>query len=90
MFLYSTVSTLNPEGREIRTTCSLRSIGGNLTDCRNGGHNFSQFKLVQNGGFTRGVQPDHQDPHLLLAEETLHRSQVICIIFLETSINLLI
>ncbi len=55
MFLYSTVSTLNPvrEGDTARgneQTC--------VTDRRNGGNDLSQFQFVQNRRFTRGVQPD--------------------------------
>ena len=61
-----------------------------LTYGGDGGNNLSKLELVENSRLSGGIEPDHQDPHLLLAEETLHRSQVICIIFLETSINLLI
>ena len=61
-----------------------------LTYGGDGGDNLPKLELVENSRLSSGIEPDHQDPHLLLAEETLHRSQVICIIFLETSINLLI
>ena len=61
-----------------------------LTYGGDGGDNLPKLELVENSRLSGSVEPDHQDPHLLLAEETLHRSQVICIIFLETSINLLI
>ena len=61
-----------------------------LTYGGDGGDNLSKLELVENSRLSGGIEPDHQDPHLLLAEETLHRSQVTCIIFLETSINLLI
>ena len=61
-----------------------------LTYGGDGGNNLSKLELVENSRLSGSIEPDHQDPHLLLAEETLHRSQVICIIFLETSVNLLI
>ena len=48
-----------------------------LTYGGDGGNNLSKLELVENGGLPRSIEPDHQDPHLLLAEETLHRSQVI-------------
>lgn len=40
-----------------------------LTDGGNGGDDLAEFEFVEDGGFTGGVQPDHEDPHLLLAEE---------------------
>ena len=39
------------------------------TDGRDGGDNLAQLELVQDGGLTGGIQSDHQDTHLLLAEE---------------------
>lgn len=40
-----------------------------LTDGWNGGDDLSELELVQDGRFTGGVESDHQDSHLLLAEE---------------------
>ena len=48
-----------------------------LTYGGDGGDNLPKLELVENRRLSSGVEPDHQDPHLLLAEETLHRSQVI-------------
>ena len=48
-----------------------------LTYGGDGGDNLSKLELVENSRLSGSVEPDHQDPHLLLAEETLHRSQVI-------------
>lgn len=41
--------------------------GSGLTDCRNGGDDFTELELVQDGGLTGGVKTDHQDAHLLAA-----------------------
>lgn len=82
MFLYSTVSTLNPEaGISFRNRClhfpasglrkaHHRVAGGEevgLTNCRDGGDDFTELELVQDGGLTSGVKTDHQDAHLLAA-----------------------
>jgi hypothetical protein len=70
MFLYSTVSTLKPEefDREKRAFHSrLRGIDvslpgeisdAKLTDGRDGGHDFAQLQLVEDGGFSSSVQTD--------------------------------
>jgi len=39
------------------------------TDCGDGGHDLTELKLIQDGGLTGGVETDHKDPHILLAEE---------------------
>ena len=36
-----------------------------LTDCGDGGNNFTELKLVENSGLSGSVQTDHQDTHLL-------------------------
>jgi hypothetical protein len=42
-----------------------------ITDGRDGGHDLSELQLVQNGGLPCSVEADHQDPHLLLREQSL-------------------
>ena len=44
-------------------------VENTLTDSRNSSDNFAKLELVKNGGFTGSIETDHQDPHLLLAEE---------------------
>lgn len=39
--------------------------GEGLTDCGDGGDDFTQLQLVQDGGFTSSVKTDHQNPHFL-------------------------
>lgn len=39
------------------------------TDGWNGGDDLTQLQLVQDGGFTGGIQADHQDSHFLVAKE---------------------
>ena len=39
---------------------------GKHTDGRDGGDDLTKLQLVKNGGFTGGVETDHQNPHLLL------------------------
>ena len=66
MFLYSTVSTLKPA--EVRTKTHS---AGRQTDGGDGGHDLTQLELVQNCGLSSCVKSDHQNAHLLLAEEAL-------------------
>ena len=40
------------------------------TDCGDGGDDLSELQLVEDCGLSRSVQPDHQDPHLLLSEQS--------------------
>lgn len=85
MFLYSTVSTLNPalgvsfrEGfqhlpvrlmncQERITVSPVDGSGSGLTNRGNGGDDFTELELVQDGGLTGGVKTDHQNAHLLAA-----------------------
>jgi hypothetical protein len=41
-----------------------------LTDGGDGGDDLSKLELVEDGGLSGGVKSDHEDAHLLLAEET--------------------
>ena len=45
-----------------------------LTNGRNGGDNFAQLELIQDGGFTGGVETNHQNAHFLLAKELREKS----------------
>ena len=45
-----------------------------ITDGWDGGDDLSQLELVEDGGLSGGVQPHHEDPHLLLAEEALEQA----------------
>lgn len=36
------------------------------TDSRDGGDDFTKLQLVQNSGFTGGIETDHENSHLLL------------------------
>lgn len=38
---------------------------GGLTDCRDGGDDFTQLQLIEDGGLSCSVQTDHQNSHLL-------------------------
>jgi hypothetical protein len=40
-----------------------------LTDGGDGGDDLAELELVEDGGFTGGVEANHEDPHLLLGEE---------------------
>lgn len=39
--------------------------GEGLTNCGDGGDDFTQLQLIQDGGLSGGVETDHQDSHLL-------------------------
>ena len=77
MFLYSTVSTLNPEISQLvslpRSDIASMKIGEERTDCGDGGNDFTKLELIQDGGLSGSVKPDHQDSHLLLAPETIEQ-----------------
>ena len=45
-------------------------------DGGDGGDNLAQLELVEDGRLTGRVQPDHQDPHLLLAKQVLEQADV--------------
>jgi hypothetical protein len=67
MFLYSTVSTLKPEGR---TVSALRGLGSRTSRRTNGGDrgdDFTELQLVQNGRLSGSIEANHQNTHLLLA-----------------------
>lgn len=40
---------------------------GQLTDRGDGGDDFTELQLVQDGGLSGGIKTNHQNPHLLLA-----------------------
>ena len=40
-----------------------------LTDGGDGGHDLAELELVEDGGLSGGVEPHHEDPHLLLGEQ---------------------
>lgn len=42
---------------------------GVLTNGRDGGDDFSELELVQDGGLTGGIETHHQNSHLLLGEK---------------------
>ena len=45
-----------------------------LTNCRDGGDDFSQLQLVKDGRLSGGVKTDHENPHFLLTEEALENT----------------
>ena len=66
MFLYSTVSTLKPNSRQsraLRDPASKLWNGGRErhTDGGDGSDDFTELKLVENGGFTGGIESDHEN-----------------------------
>ena len=42
-----------------------------LTDGGDGRDNFAQLEFVKDGGFTGGIETDHQDTHLLLPPQLI-------------------
>lgn len=40
-----------------------------LTNGRDGGDDFSELELVQDGGLTGGIETHHQNSHLFLGEK---------------------
>lgn len=80
MFLYSTVSTLKPGGNGKRyqkanrccsEQCGADKGGWYHTDGGDGGDDFTELELVEDGGFTGGVESDHQNAHLLLPPQLI-------------------
>jgi len=77
---------MSPQGPDFVLTADIPDGEGNVfvfdgfdveADGRNGGDNLAEFQLVEDRRFTGGVQPDHQDAHLLLPEQTLEKTAKI-------------
>lgn len=77
--MYSTVSTLNPfrptsqqtfllpgSDAAMATTAFLQR-GFLHTDGGDSGDDFAKLQLIENRGLSGGVQPDHENSHLLLS-----------------------
>ena len=60
MFLYSTVSTLNPVW-EVDKAVPLEMCTRLLTDCGDGGDNFTQLQLIEDSSLTGGIQANLTD-----------------------------
>lgn len=80
MFLYSTVSTLKPELIRVSSgaiTTARRKESGTMgssrvrTNSGNSRDDLTKLELVENGGFTGGIETDHQDTHLLLPPQLI-------------------
>jgi hypothetical protein len=46
-----------------------RTVGKRLTNGGDGGDDLAELELIEDGGLTGGIEPDHENPHLLLGEE---------------------
>lgn len=44
----------------------VEGVGRRLTDCGDGGNNFTELQLIQNGSLSGSVETDHENSHLLL------------------------
>jgi hypothetical protein len=78
MFLYSTVSTLKPMTRSAPASDRILGMPAAqyrmlLTDCGNGGDDFTELELVKNGGLSGGIETNHEDSHLLLAPQAVEQ-----------------
>lgn len=77
MFLYSTVSTLKPAGEH--SSQFLEFVGGGWTkartDCGDGGDDFTELQLVEDGGLSGGIETNHENSHLLLSPETVEQTR---------------
>ena len=62
MFLYSTVSTLKPggreEGRQRRAGDDVGGVIGTHTDGGDSRDNLAELELVEDGGLTSGIETD--------------------------------
>ena len=52
---------------------TLIGIEASFTDCWNGGNDFAEFQLIQDGSFSGSVETDHQDSHLPLSPELIEQ-----------------
>ena len=48
-----------------------------FTDSRNGRDNLSELQLVQNGGLTGGIEPDHEDTGLTLKRKDTKKKMIL-------------
>jgi hypothetical protein len=44
-----------------------------LTDCGNGGDDFTELELVEDSGLSGGIETNHEDSHLLLAPQAVEQ-----------------
>ena len=70
MFLYSTVSTLKPggreEGRQWRAGDDVGDVIGTRTDGGDSRDNLAELELVEDGGLTSGIKTDLERPLSLM------------------------
>jgi hypothetical protein len=45
------------------------------TDCGDGGDDFTELQLVEDGGFSGSIETDHENSHLLLSPETVEQTR---------------
>lgn len=61
MFLYSTVSTLKPlDSIHTISPCRTRQTTSRLTNSGDGGDDFTELELVEDGGLTSGIKTNLQ------------------------------
>ena len=77
MFLYSTVSTLKPESKRSSQFLEFdaKRWTTTRTDCGDGGDDFTELQLVEDGGLSGGIETDHENSHLLLSPETVEQTR---------------
>lgn len=56
-----------------RASRNLNAVDCGLTDGGNGGDDFTELQLVQDGGLSGGVKTDHQNSHLLASPESIEQ-----------------
>lgn len=45
------------------------------TDCGDGGDDFTELQLVEDGGLSGGIETNHENSHLLLSPETVEQTR---------------
>ena len=67
------MATSTATGDKEETLEREREGGWGRTNGGDGGDDLAELELVQDGGFTGGVETDHEDAHLALGEELLEQ-----------------
>ena len=60
-------------GSHSRHYCSQVQTRMLLTDCGNGGDDFTKLQLVEDSGLSGGIETNHEDSHLLLAPQAVEQ-----------------
>jgi len=78
------LEVMSPEGTDLVLTADIPDGELNVlvldsldveTDCGDGGNDFTELQLVENGGLSGSIETDHENSHLLLSPEAVEQTR---------------